>query len=43
MIEVIINIGMDQIAETGEFNLVDKVEVDQDMNKIIGGEILEAT
>ena len=43
MIEEIIKIGDDQIAEIGEFNLVDKVEVDQGMNKIIGEEILEVT
>ena len=36
MIEKTIKIGIDQIVETGEFNLVDKVEVDHDMNKIIG-------
>ena len=35
MTEEIIKIGIDQIAETGEFNLVDKVEVDQGMNRII--------
>ena len=43
MIKEIIKIGIDQIVETGEFNLVDKVEVDQGMNKIIGEEILEVT
>ena len=42
MIEEIIKIGTDQIAEIGELNLVDKIEVDQDMNKIIGEEILDA-
>ena len=42
MMEEIIKKGMDQIVEIGEFNLVDKVEVDQGMNKIIGEEILEA-
>ena len=42
MTEEIIKIGTDQIEETGEFNLVDKVEVDQGMNKIRGEEILEA-
>ena len=46
MIEEIIKIGTNQIAEIGEFNLVDKVEVGQGMNKIIGmiigEEILEA-
>ena len=42
MIEEIIKIDTDQIAETGVFNLVDKEEVDQGMNKIIGEEILEA-
>ena len=43
MIEGIIQIGTDQITEIGEFNLVDKVEVDQGINKIIGKEILEVT
>ena len=43
MTEEIIKIDMDQIAEIGEFNLVEKVEVDQGMIKIIGEEILEAT
>ena len=42
MIEEIIKIGRDQIAETGEFKLVDKIEVDQGMNKIIDEKILEA-
>ena len=37
----IIKIGIDQIAEIGEFNLMDKVEIDQGMKKIIGEEILE--
>ena len=32
----IIKIGTDQIVETGEFNLVNKVEVDHGMNRIIG-------
>ena len=41
MIEEIIKIGIDQIVEIGEFNLVDKVEVDKGTNKIIGEEILE--
>ena len=41
MIEEMIKIGIDQLAETGEFNLVDKVEVDHGMNKMIGEEILE--
>ena len=41
MIEEIIKIGTDQIAKIEEFNLVDKVQVDQGMNKIIGEEILE--
>ena len=40
MIEEIIKIDIEQIAETGEFNLVHKVEVDQDMDRIIGEEIL---
>ena len=47
MTEEIIKIGMDQIVEIGEFNLVDKVEVGQGMNRIIGiligEEILERT
>ena len=42
MIEEIIKVGIDQTVEIEEFNLVDKVEVDQGMNKIIGDEILEA-
>ena len=29
-------------VEIGEFNLVDRAEVDQGMNKIIGEEVLEA-
>ena len=37
----IIRIDTDQIAEIGELNLVDKAEVDQGMNKIMGEEILE--
>ena len=41
MKENITKIGTDQIAEIEEFNLVDKVKVDQGMNKIIGEEILE--
>ena len=47
--EEIIQIGIDQIVDTGkgEFNLVDKVEVDQSMTRnigmIIGEEILEVT
>ena len=41
--EEIIKIDTDQIAEIGEFNLVDKVEIDQGINKIIGEEILEVT
>ena len=41
MTEEIIKIDTDQIGEIGEFNLVDKVEVDQGMNKIIGEKILE--
>ena len=43
MTEEIIRIDTDQIAEAGEFNLVDRVEVDQGMNKFIGEEILELT
>ena len=42
MIEEIVKIGIDQTVEIGELNLLDKVEVDQSMNKIIGAEILEA-
>ena len=34
--------SIDQTVEIEEFNLVDKIEVDQGMNKIIGEEILEA-
>ena len=41
MIEEIIKIGADQIAEIGGLNLVDKVEIDQGMNKTIGEEIWE--
>ena len=41
MTEEIIKINIDQIAEIGEFNLVDKVEVNQGVNKIIEEEILE--
>ena len=41
MISKVIKIGTDQIAEIGEVNLVNKIEVDQGMNKIIGEEILE--
>ena len=41
LIEEIIKIGIDQIVRIGEFNLVDKVEVDHGMNKVIGKEILE--
>ena len=36
-----IKIGTNQILEIEEFNLVDKVEVDQGMNKIIGMNIGE--
>ena len=36
MIEEIIKIDIDQIEEIEEFSLVDKVEVDQGMSKIIG-------
>ena len=43
MTEEIIKTDTDQIAEIGEFSLVDKVEVVQGMNKIIGEEILEMT
>ena len=41
MIEEITKLGTDQIVVTGEIS-IDKVEVDQGMNKIIGEEILEA-
>ena len=41
MMQAIIKIDTDQIAEIGEFNLVDNVEVDQGMNKIIGEGISE--
>ena len=45
LISAVIKIGTDQIAEIGEFYLMDKVEVDQGMKKIIamiiGEEILE--
>ena len=40
MTEEIIKIGIDQIVMTGEIS-IDKVEVDQGMNKIIGEEIIE--
>ena len=43
MIEEIIRIDIDPTAETGEFNLVDKIDVGQDMNKILGKKILEVT
>ena len=47
MIEEIIKIGIDQIAEIEEFSLVDKIEVDLGMNRItamiIGKEILKVT
>ena len=36
MIEEIIKIAIGKIAEIEEFSLVDKVEVDQGMSKIIG-------
>ena len=42
MINEIIKIGTDQIVVTGKIS-VDKMEVDQGMNKIIGEEILEIT
>ena len=35
MISKVIKRDIDQIAEIGEFNLVDEVEVDQGMNNII--------
>ena len=41
MTDEIIRIDTDQIAGTGEFNLVDKVKADQGINKIIGEEIIE--
>ena len=37
-----IKINIDQIVGIGEFNWTSKAEVDQDMNKIIEEEILEA-
>ena len=40
MMEEIFEIGIDQIAEIGEFNLVDKVELGQGMSRIIAEEIL---
>ena len=40
--EEMIKIDIDQTMQIGEFKLVDRVEVDQGMNKIIGEEILEA-
>ena len=47
MTKEMIKIGIDQITEIGEFNLVDKVEVDQGMNRIIeiiiGKDISEVT
>ena len=47
MTDEIIKIGIDQIVETGEFNLLDKAEVKQGINRIIrmiiGEEILEVT
>ena len=36
MIEESIKVGTDQTVEIGECNLVNKVELDQVMNKIIG-------
>ena len=41
MTEEIIKIGIDQIVEIEDFNLVDKVEADQGMNRIIGMIIAE--
>ena len=43
MIEEVIKIDTDQIAEIGDFNLVDKVEAYQSINQIIGEGILEVT
>ena len=43
MTEEIIKIETDQIVEIEEFNLVDRLEVDQDVNKIIEEDILEVT
>ena len=37
----VMKIGTDQIRGIGEFNLLDKVEVDQGMNRIIGEENVE--
>ena len=39
MMSQVIKIDTDQIAETGEFSLVDKIVVDQSMNNIIEEEI----
>ena len=36
LIEDSLKIGIDKIVETGEFSLVDKVEGDLGMNRIIG-------
>ena len=36
MISEVIKIGKVQIVETGEFSLLDKIEVDIGMNRIIG-------
>ena len=42
MTEEIIKVGINHKVEIKEINLVDKIEVDQGMNKIIGEQILEA-
>ena len=39
MTEEIVKIGIAKIVEIREFNLVDKTEVDQGMNQIIGEEV----
>ena len=43
MIEEIIKIGTDLNSGDREFNLLDKIRVDQGMNKITGEKILEVT
>ena len=43
MTEELMKVGIDQIAETEEFSLMDKVQVDQYMNRTIGEEILDIT
>ena len=43
MIEEMIKIDIDQIAYIEKFNLVDKIKVDQGMNRFVGEEILGVT